>query len=213
MSRALRFRGNHLRMALLRFRLAYIIVAVLRSTALRRVVDGSLDRHLNRHGEPSSSLHPVVNTVRPHPLGSGRSVLTTGPLRLLRAFERRTSGASRSKDGDPDLRAGGGQAVPHQRRDGGSLRHPRPRQFHRNRDHRYTGGPTAGRCPKPLGAGSGRENDQGDNAFGLPRDVSELRIALSCFREEAVALVAGGLFRFNVNRLATDLDPRDRVLL
>ena len=70
-------------MALLRFRLAYIIVAVLRSTALRRVVDGSLDHHLDRHGETSSSLHPVVNTVRPHPLGSGRSVLTTGPHRLL----------------------------------------------------------------------------------------------------------------------------------
>jgi hypothetical protein len=32
-------------MALLRFRLAYIIVAVLRSTALRRVIDGSPGRH------------------------------------------------------------------------------------------------------------------------------------------------------------------------
>ena len=77
--RAPRFRGNHLRMALLRFRYAYIIVAVLRSTALRRVVDGSPGRHRYPHGETSSSLLPVVNTVRPHPSGSGRSVLTTGP--------------------------------------------------------------------------------------------------------------------------------------
>ena len=82
-SRAPRFRGNYLRMALLRFRLAYIIVAVLRSTALRRVVDGSLDHHRSSHGETSSSLHPEVNTVRPHPSGSGRSVLTPGPHRLL----------------------------------------------------------------------------------------------------------------------------------
>ncbi len=72
-------------MALLRFRLAYIIVAVLRSTALRRVVDGSLDHHRHRHGDTSSSLHPGVNTVRPHPSGSGRSVLTPGPLRLLKS--------------------------------------------------------------------------------------------------------------------------------
>ena len=36
------------------------------------------------HGETSSSLHPGVNTVRPHPSGSGRSVLTPGPHRLLR---------------------------------------------------------------------------------------------------------------------------------
>ena len=70
-------------MALLRFRYAYIIVAVLRSTALRRVVDGSPGRHRHLHGETSSSLHPDVNTVRPHPPGSGRSVLTSGPLRLL----------------------------------------------------------------------------------------------------------------------------------
>ena len=69
-------------MAFLRFRLAYIIVAVFRSTALRRVVDGSLDRHRDRTG-PSSSLHPGVNTVRPRPSGSGRSVLTPGPHRLL----------------------------------------------------------------------------------------------------------------------------------
>ncbi len=33
------FRGNHLRMALLRSRLANIIVAVLRSTAFRRIVE------------------------------------------------------------------------------------------------------------------------------------------------------------------------------
>ena len=72
-------------MALLRFRLAYIIVAVLRSTALRRVVDGSLDHHRHQHGETSSSLHPGVNTVRPHPSGSGRSVLTPGPHRLLKS--------------------------------------------------------------------------------------------------------------------------------
>jgi hypothetical protein len=65
-------------MALLRFRHAYIIVAVLRSTALRRVVDGSPDRLHPAHGETSSSLHPAVNTVRPHPSGSGRSVLTAG---------------------------------------------------------------------------------------------------------------------------------------
>jgi hypothetical protein len=84
MARAPLFRGNHLRMALLRFRYAYIIVAVLRSTALRRVVDGSLDHHRHRHGDTSSSLHPDVNTVRPHPSGSGRSVLTSGPHRLLR---------------------------------------------------------------------------------------------------------------------------------
>ena len=70
-------------MAFLRFRLAYIIVAVFRSTALRRVVDGSLDRHRDRHGDTSSSLHPGVNTVRPRPSGSGRSVLTPGPHRLL----------------------------------------------------------------------------------------------------------------------------------
>ena len=70
-------------MALLRFRHAYIIVAVLRSTALRHVVDGSSGRHLRHHGESSSSLHPDVHTVRPHPSGSGRCVLTPGPLRLL----------------------------------------------------------------------------------------------------------------------------------
>ena len=70
-------------MALLRFRHAYIIVAVLRSTALRRVVDGLSDRHLRHHRESSSSLHPDVHTVRPHPSGSGRCVLTPGPLRLL----------------------------------------------------------------------------------------------------------------------------------
>ena len=79
MARAPRFRGNYLRMALLRFRYAYIIVAVLRSTALRRVVDGLPGRHRHPHGETSSSLHPDVNTVRPHPSGSGRSVLTSGP--------------------------------------------------------------------------------------------------------------------------------------
>ena len=85
MSRAPLLRGNYLRMALLRFRLAYIIVAVLRSTALRRVVDGSLDHRRHPHGETSSSLHPDVNTVRPHPSGSGRSVSTPGPHRLLRS--------------------------------------------------------------------------------------------------------------------------------
>ena len=90
-------------MAFLRFRLAHIIVAVLRSTALRRVVDGSPDHHRYRTGA-SSSLLPGVNTVRPHPSGSGRSVLTPGPHRLLKAIKRRTSGASRSKDGDKDLR-------------------------------------------------------------------------------------------------------------
>ena len=46
-------------MALLRFRYAYIIVAVLRSTALRRVVDGSPGRHRRQHREWSSSLHPT----------------------------------------------------------------------------------------------------------------------------------------------------------
>src|SRR5271169_331316 len=65
-------------MALLRFRYAYIIVAVLRSTALRRVVDGLPDRHRYPSGETSSSLHPDVNTVRPRPSGCGRSVLTPG---------------------------------------------------------------------------------------------------------------------------------------
>jgi hypothetical protein len=59
-------------------------VAVLRSTALRRVVDGSLGHHRQLHGETSSSLHPGVNTVRPRPSGSGRSVLTPGPHRLLK---------------------------------------------------------------------------------------------------------------------------------
>ena len=91
-------------MAFLRLRLAYIIVAVLRSTALRRVVDGSLDHHRHPDEETSSSLLPSVNTVRPHPSGSGRSVLTPGPHRLHRAIERRTFGASRSKDSDRDLR-------------------------------------------------------------------------------------------------------------
>ena len=84
MPRAPLFRGNYLRMAFLRFRLAHIIVAVLRSTALRRVVDGSLDHHRYRTG-PSSSLLPGVNTVRPHPSGFGRSVLTPGPHRLLKS--------------------------------------------------------------------------------------------------------------------------------
>jgi hypothetical protein len=56
-------------MALLRFRLANIIVAVLRSTALRRVVDGLPGPHRYPHGETSSSLHPDVHTVRPHPSG------------------------------------------------------------------------------------------------------------------------------------------------
>ena len=70
-------------MALLRLRLAYIIVAVLRSTALRRVVDGSLDHHRYRHGETSSSVLPGVNTVRPHPSGRRHTVLTPGPHRLL----------------------------------------------------------------------------------------------------------------------------------
>ena len=74
-------------MALLRFRHAYIIVAVLRSTALRRVVDGSPDRLRALYGETSSSLHPAVNTVRPHPSGSGRSVLTAGPFRLLKNIQ------------------------------------------------------------------------------------------------------------------------------
>jgi hypothetical protein len=69
MPRAPLFRGNNLRMALLRLWLAYIIVAVLRSTALRRVVDGSLDRHRPRHGETSSSLHPDVDTVSSSPFG------------------------------------------------------------------------------------------------------------------------------------------------
>jgi hypothetical protein len=70
-------------MALLRFRYANIIVAVLRSTALRRVVDGSPGHLRSAKGKTSSSLHPGVNTVRPHPPGCGRSVLTPGPLRLL----------------------------------------------------------------------------------------------------------------------------------
>jgi len=65
-------------MAFLRFRYAYIIVAVLRSTALRRVVDGLPGRRRFPDGETSSSLHPDVNTVRPHPSGCGRSVLTSG---------------------------------------------------------------------------------------------------------------------------------------
>ena len=94
-------------MALLRFRYAYIIVAVFRSTALRRVVNGSPGRHLSQDRDWSSSLHPDVNTVRPHPSGSGRSVLTPGPLRLLiHTRRRRTSGASRSKDSDRDRRRG-----------------------------------------------------------------------------------------------------------
>ena len=73
-------------MALLRFRYAYIIVAVLRSTSLRRVVDGLPGRHRFPHGETSSSLHPDVNTVRPRsrPSVSERSVLTSGPRRLLK---------------------------------------------------------------------------------------------------------------------------------
>jgi hypothetical protein len=72
---------------------------------------------------------------------------------------------------------------------------------------------TVGRCPRPLGVRSGREDHQGDNALRLLRDVRQLRIALGCLREEAVALVADGLLRYYVNRLATDFDPRDRVLL
>ena len=58
-----------LRMALLRLRLAYIIVAVLRSTALRRVVDGSLDHLRYRHGETSSSLHPGIQHRSSSPFG------------------------------------------------------------------------------------------------------------------------------------------------
>jgi len=84
-------------MAVLRFRLAYIIVAVLRSTALRRVVEHFLGHHHELRGESSSSLHPGLNTVRPRPSSCGRCVLTPGPRRLLMAVKRRTSGASRSK--------------------------------------------------------------------------------------------------------------------
>jgi len=65
-------------MAFLRFRLAYIIVAVLRSTALRRVVDGSLDHRHRPNGDASSSLHPGVNTVRPHPFGLRALRVDTG---------------------------------------------------------------------------------------------------------------------------------------
>jgi len=51
-------------MALLRFRLAYIIVAVLRSTALRRVVEGLHARHRSQgdmEKQPPSDLgDPIV---------------------------------------------------------------------------------------------------------------------------------------------------------
>ena len=54
-------------------------MAVLRSTALRRVVEYILGHHQELYREPGSSLRPGLNTVRPHPSGSGRSVLTPGP--------------------------------------------------------------------------------------------------------------------------------------
>ena len=94
-------------MAFLRFRLVYIIVAVFRSTALRRVVDGSLDRTAIGTGSTSSSLHPGVNTVRPRPPGSGRSVLTPGPHRLLSSNQAPHLWCVASKDGQTDLCAGG----------------------------------------------------------------------------------------------------------
>ena len=109
------------------------------------------------------------------------------PVRFRRRFSRtRQSETSR--------------AIPYHQ-DSGTLWQPRTGQIHR------------AALPETLGARSGREDNQGDSALGLPRDVSELRISLSCFREEAVALVAGGLLRYHFNRLATDLNRRDRVLL
>jgi len=65
-------------MAVLRSRFAYIIVAVLRSTALRRVVEYTHGPHHTPFGEMSSSLHPGLNTVRPRPSDCGRCVLTPG---------------------------------------------------------------------------------------------------------------------------------------
>ena len=76
-------RGTYLRMAVLRFRLAYFIVAVLRSTTLRRVVEHFLALHHEVFGESGSSLHPGLNSVRPRPADCGRWVLTRGPRRLL----------------------------------------------------------------------------------------------------------------------------------
>ena len=95
MSWAPLFRGNQLRMAFLRFRLAHIIVAVLRSTALRRVVDGSPDHHRYRTGT-SSSLLPGVNTVRPHPFG----------LRALRVGTGAPTDCSKRSSAAPLVRRG-----------------------------------------------------------------------------------------------------------
>ena len=53
-------------------------MAVLRSTALRRVVEYILDHHQELYGEPSSSLHPGLNTVRPRPSDCGRCVCDPG---------------------------------------------------------------------------------------------------------------------------------------
>src|SRR6516165_5670652 len=65
-------------MAVLRSRFAYIIVAVLRSTALRRVVEYTHGPHHTPFGEMSSSLHPGLNTVRPRPSDCGRCVCDPG---------------------------------------------------------------------------------------------------------------------------------------
>jgi hypothetical protein len=66
-----------------RQRLAYIIVAVPRSTEPRHVVEQRRGHHPVT-GEASSSLLPGVNTfvlgLRP----AGAALLTPGPLRLLK---------------------------------------------------------------------------------------------------------------------------------
>jgi hypothetical protein len=79
-------------MAVLRSRLAYIIVAVLRSTPLRRVVEHPA--HPRRPRGVSSSLHPGVNIVRPRPNG----------LRALRVDPRTPSPAYRQTSAEPPVR-------------------------------------------------------------------------------------------------------------
>ena len=69
------------------------------------------------------------------------------------------------------------------------------------------------RAAKPSPARSGCEDHDRDDACGLLRDFSELRIALGCCREQPVALVASTLLGDDFDRLATDLDPRARVRL
>jgi hypothetical protein len=81
-------------MAVLRSRLAYIIVAVLRSTPLRRVVEHNPDHHRHHYGASSSSLHPGLNTVRPRPTG----------LRALRVDPETPSTAQPQTSAEPPVR-------------------------------------------------------------------------------------------------------------